>query len=132
MTISATGKVTVGWCRIGHALQTNRKTIHLQRRGQERETIIRAYSPTCSVISFTYLYYALTRKPSLEVAPTTLAQRTRKTAKNTPRRNVRPQPKKEHFLILWAWTLNCDLDIHLDLECGQEELACQISRSTVI
>jgi len=30
------------------------------------------------------------RKPSLEVAPTTLAQRTRRRTKNTSRRNVHP------------------------------------------
>jgi len=33
----------------------------------------------------------------LQLAPTTLAQTTRQTTKNTSRHNVSPCPKKEHF-----------------------------------
>ena len=38
-----------------------------------------------------------TRKPPLEVAPTTLVQRTRQTTKNTSRRNVHPLAQNEQF-----------------------------------
>ena len=56
------------------------------------------------------------RKPSLEVAPTTLAWRTRRTTKNTSLRNVHPQMKKtfwscDHKLSPVTLTYKTDLNI---------------------
>ena len=49
----------------------------------------------------------VTRNPSLEVALTTLVQTTRRTAKNTSRCSVHPEPVKEHFS-------SCAFELDLD------------------
>jgi len=53
----------------------------------------------------------ITRKPLLELAPTTLVQRTRQTTGNMSRRTVHPRPTKEHFHPeLWPMFLTFELD----------------------
>jgi len=51
-----------------------------------------------------------TKEPLLEVAPTTLAQRTRQTSEIRSRRSVLPQPKRNMFVQL-LWTSTYDSDI---------------------
>jgi len=73
-----------------------------------------------------------TRKPPLELAPTTFVQRTRQTTKNTSRRNVHPLARKRAvFFFLWPWTLTYGLDLWPWPVLGQGEFICQISRSKV-